>query len=59
MRRLLETRFSGHNVAVESYGNVLTAVAFLHGLAEDELEPHEYAPSDPQYPVIVAARAVK
>ena len=47
------------DVVVTGYGNVLSATAFLYGLAEDELRPHELNACDPQYPVIVAARAVK
>jgi glycosyltransferase involved in cell wall biosynthesis len=59
LRRLLRLRFAADDVDVVAYGNVLTAVAFLHGLAADELRADEYAPADPQYPVIVAGRAVK
>jgi SAM-dependent methyltransferase len=57
--RLLEEKFGGANISVSTYGNVLAAVAFLYGLAEDELRPAELDARDPQYPVIVAARAVK
>jgi glycosyltransferase involved in cell wall biosynthesis len=57
--RLLEEQFGGANTDVTTYGNVLAAVAFLYGLAEDELRPAELDARDPQYPVIVAARAVK
>jgi glycosyltransferase involved in cell wall biosynthesis/SAM-dependent methyltransferase len=59
LRRLLEGRFDRASVTVATYGNVLAAVAFLHGLAEHELSPPELDTHDPQYPVIVAARAVK
>lgn len=59
LRRLLGGRFDEANISVTSYGNVLAAVAFLHGLAESELRPTELDVHDPQYPVIVAARAVK
>ena len=59
LRRLLGLRFAANEVNVTTYGNVLTAIAFLHGLAADELRPAEYAVADPQYPVIVAGRAVK
>jgi hypothetical protein len=38
---------------------VLTATAVLLGLAVEELQPHEVAANDPDYPVIVACRAVK
>jgi SAM-dependent methyltransferase len=59
LRRLLETRFGRRNVSVSAYGNVLAAVAFLHGLAESELQPSELGTYDPEYPVTVAARAVR
>ena len=57
--RSLKEAFRESEVVVTGYGNVLSAAAFLYGLAEDELRPHELNACDPQYPVIVAARAVK
>lgn len=57
LRRLLGQGWS--KVAVETHGNVLSAVAFLHGMAAAELTPDEMAMRDETYPVIVAARAVK
>jgi len=59
LSRLLGRRFGEANISVTAYGNVLAAVAFLHGLAESELRPTELDARDPLYPVIVAARAVK
>lgn len=59
VRRLLEEVFEPEQVYVESYGNVLSAVSFLHGLAAEELRPSELAGRDPDYEVIIAARAVK
>ena len=59
LSRLLRGKFGEANVSVTSYGNVLAAVAFLHGLAESELHPSELDAHDPRYPVIVAACAVK
>lgn len=59
LSRLLGEKFEEWNISVTSYGNVLAAVAFLHGLAESELRPTELETHDPQYPVIVAGRAVK
>lgn len=59
LSRLLAEEFDGSNISVITYGNVLAAVAFLHGLAESELHPTELDTIDPQYPVILAARAVK
>ena len=59
LRRLLEERFGKQNVSAAAYGNVLAAVAFLHGLAEDELRPTELDTHDPEYPVTVVARATR
>jgi SAM-dependent methyltransferase len=59
LRRLLDRWFDKANVSVSTYGNVLASIAFLHGLAESELDPNELDTNDPQYAVIVAGRAVK
>jgi SAM-dependent methyltransferase len=59
LRCLLNERFGEANVRVTAYGNVLAAVSFLHGLAESELRPTELDTHDPEYPVTVAARAVR
>jgi SAM-dependent methyltransferase len=58
-QRLLEEAFSPGQVRVEAYGNVLTATAFLYGLAAEELRRDELDVRDPDYEVIIAARAVK
>jgi SAM-dependent methyltransferase len=59
LRRLLEERFGKQNVSASAYGNVFAAVAFLHGLAESELQPSELDTHDPEYPVTVVARATR
>jgi SAM-dependent methyltransferase len=59
LRRLLETQFGVGQVHIVDYGNVLSATAFLYGLAEHELSPPELDARDPYCPVIVAGRAVK
>lgn len=56
-QRLLDEHFPA--AAVRSYGNVLAAVAYLHGIAKEELTPEELDHHDREYQVIVAARAVK
>ena len=58
LRRLLEREFGGDHVEIQSYGNVLSATALLHGLSARELRQHELDAEDPRYPVLVAARAV-
>ena len=59
IRRLLEEAFPPGDVEVRAYGNVLTAIAFLHGLAAEELTREELDHIDPDYEVSLAARALK
>jgi SAM-dependent methyltransferase len=47
------------NTTITTYGNVLSAVAFLHGLAVEELAAEELDYVDPDFEVIVGARVVK
>ncbi len=57
--RVFSEYFPASDVNVTAYGNVLTAVATLHGLAAEELDPDEISYRDPDYEVLVAVRAVK
>lgn len=59
LRKLITDVFQGSSVSVESAGNVLAAIAFLHGLALEEVNRVALDAHDPAYPVIVSARAVK
>jgi SAM-dependent methyltransferase len=56
---LFEGAFREGRVEVESYGNVLAAIAFLMGLAREELTAEELDVRDPRFPVTIAVRAVK
>jgi SAM-dependent methyltransferase len=59
-RRLVtEAGFPASRVEVTAHGNVLAAVAFLHGLAWEELKPHELDERDPDYELLITMRAVK
>lgn len=58
-KRLFEEVFQPEDVSVETHGNVLAAVAFLHGLAAEELRPEELDHRDPDYEVLIAVRAEK
>ena len=58
-RRLFGDVFGEENVKIETYGNVLTAVAFLHGLSAEELRQKELSYRDPDYQLIITVRAVK
>lgn len=51
--------FGAEQVSVRSYGNVLTAIAFLAGMAQQELSRRELETCDERFPVIVAIRAIK
>jgi SAM-dependent methyltransferase len=51
--------FGAEQVAVRSYGNVLAAIAFLTGMAYEELSRRELEAHDEHFPVIIAIRAVK
>jgi SAM-dependent methyltransferase len=59
MRRLFGEEFGPENISVEQHGSVLSAVAFLEGMAAGELTEAELAVDDPAYPVLVGVRAVK
>lgn len=59
IRRLLETSFRSDDLTVEIYGNIFVGTAFHYGLALEELRPSDLDASDPEFPVIVAARAIK
>jgi hypothetical protein len=56
---LFDEEFGAANTAIRSYGNVLTAIAFVSGMAEQELRPADLAVHDVRFPVIVAVRAVR
>jgi SAM-dependent methyltransferase len=51
--------FGTENVSIETFGNVLTAVAMLHGLVSNEFSASELDHHDPDYEVTIAIRAVK
>lgn len=58
-KRLFEPYFGAANTTVHSYGNVLSVVGSLHGLAASELTPQELAHRDPNYELLVTVRARK
>jgi SAM-dependent methyltransferase len=57
--RLFGDVFAGGVVEVRARGNVLSAVAFLVGMAREELSSRELDRDDPFFPVIVTVRATK
>jgi SAM-dependent methyltransferase len=58
-RKLFAEVFPEECVAVQAYGNVLAATAFLHGLTAQELRREELDYQDPNYEVVLGIRAVK
>ena len=59
VQRLVDETLPGSDAVVSSHGNVLTSVAFLHGLADQELTTAELELHDPSYPMVSTARVVK
>jgi peptidoglycan/xylan/chitin deacetylase (PgdA/CDA1 family) len=56
---MFEKAFGAGAVESTAYGNVLTNVAFLHGVAGEELADAEFEAHDPYYPALVGVRARK
>jgi SAM-dependent methyltransferase len=57
--KMLEDVFGRQHSVVGSSGNVLSAVAFLHGMAAGELTDAELTDVDPDYQLLISARAEK
>lgn len=57
--RLFGEIFGPDQVTLTAYGNVLSAIAFLEGMASEELSQRELDVIDERYPVLLAIRAVK
>jgi SAM-dependent methyltransferase len=57
--RLFTEVFPSRGTIVLAYGNVLSAVAFLHGVASQELRRSELEKRDPYYEVTIGIRAVR
>lgn len=58
-RTQFEPLFGAGAVQVTAYGNVLAAIALLHGLVQSEVRPDELDEHDPDYQVTIAVRAVR
>lgn len=55
--RLFEEKFPG--ARIETFGNVLAAISFLHGLATEELKKEELDYRDEDFELVIAVRAEK
>jgi SAM-dependent methyltransferase len=51
--------FPRDHLQIESHGNVLAAISFLHGLASQEVRPEELDHVDPDYQLIITIRAMR
>ena len=58
-RALLTAEFGEDTVEVIAHGNVLAAIALLHGLTVGEVRARELDVHNPMYEVLITARAVK
>jgi SAM-dependent methyltransferase len=56
-RALFEKAFAAERISVVSFGNVLTAIASLAGLAAEELNATELDTADPDFQVLIAVHA--
>jgi SAM-dependent methyltransferase len=59
LRELLGRACPSERTEVRGYGNVLTACAFLLGLATQELRKRDVAVNDPDFPILSCARVEK
>jgi len=58
-QRVLSREWPGCQIAIEAHGNCLSAIAAMHGLAEEELRVDELTVNDPRYPVLITVRCRK
>ena len=56
---LVKDAAPGAELEISSYGNVLSAAAFLFGLAVEDLKPHELDSDDEDFEVILGAKIRK
>jgi SAM-dependent methyltransferase len=59
VRRLFGAAFPPSGLAIRTFGNALSATAFLQGMAAEELSDRELAAVHPDYEVVICVRAVR
>ena len=59
IKKSFDEIFGDGNVEVITYGNVLTATAFLQGISAEELTKGELFYKDEDYQVTIAIKATK
>jgi SAM-dependent methyltransferase len=58
-RRLFETAFQPSDLQIEAHGSLISATAFLYGLAAEDLDQDELQRRDQDYEVLITVRAIK
>ena len=59
LQRLLADAFGEDNVEVEAHGTVAATGSFLYGVPTERVDPALLAPHDPDFEMVVCARAVR
>jgi SAM-dependent methyltransferase len=59
VRKLFGDEFGADAIEVQVLGNVLASVAFLHGIAAEELDVAALLEADPQFQMLMTLRAVR
>lgn len=57
--KIFKEKFPPNNVFIQGYGNVLTAISFLHGLGAKDLTQKELDFYDNKYEILIAIKAKK
>jgi hypothetical protein len=59
IKKAFSAVFGEENVIVDTYGNILTATSFLHGISSEELSQNELFKRDNDYQVTITIKAIK
>jgi SAM-dependent methyltransferase len=59
LQKALENTFVGDKIEIGTFGNVFIATCFLYGVGLPEVPPTTLGQHDPNYQVIIAAKAIK
>jgi hypothetical protein len=59
IKKIFESVFGKNNIEVSTYGNVLAATAFLHGVSSEELRNDELLQNDPNFQITIAIKVIK
>jgi hypothetical protein len=58
-QKIFEEVFPEGSVEIDSHGNVLSSIAFLHGLSLEEIDKDKLDFQDPDYQMLITVRAQK